>query len=356
MSSNIYEIRVCRQDEYIKLIDFIQNHWKKDHIFVTSKAVLDFQHLDSQKKCYNFIVAYNTNTQEFDAILGFIPLSHYDENLHYNDFWLAIWKVKEEYKKTNMGINVLLYFFENFNPQSIAAIGTTPIARKIHKALRWQMGVLQHFYIKNIREHQFHIATFMSDSKELYEGDSKSSINFCEIINLDTLADTLHTYTPIKSLEFFKNRYMHHPIYTYKIYGIFDTNTQKCLALFVFRAVFVENACCLRIVDYLGEFVPQCYEQFQNLLESHNAEYIDMLCYTPNIQQILQMGFTQKQENEIVPNYFEPFVKENVEIHFSYTTKKDSYIIFKGDSDQDRPSIITMQDVPLHTRQHLKEK
>ncbi|WP_278824247.1 hypothetical protein [Helicobacter pullorum] len=334
-----YEIRVCRQDEYIKLIDFIQNHWKKDHIFVKSKAMLDFQHLDSQNSCYNFIVAHNANTQEFDAILGFIPLSHYDRNLCYNDFWLAIWKVKEESKKSGIGLEVLLYFINTFNPRSVAAIGISAIAERVYKAYGWHIGTLGHFYIKNTHKERFSIATFIGNSQE-FKRDSNLSINFCEITNLGALTDTLHTHMPTKSLEFFKNRYVYHPVYTYKIYGIFDTNTQKCLALFVFRAVFVENACCLRIVDYLGEFVPQCYEQFQNLLESHNAEYIDMLCYTPNIQQILQMGFTQKQENEIVPNHFEPFVKGNVEIHFAYKSTGDSYMIFKGDSDQDRPNFV----------------
>ena len=87
-------------------------------------------------------------------------------------------------------------------------------------------------------------------------------------------------------------------------------------------------------------FCTTWYEQFHNFLESNNAEYIDMLCHTPNIQQILKMGCTQKQENEIVPNHFEPFVKGNVEIHFAYKSTGDSYMIFKGDSDQDRPNFV----------------
>lgn len=342
MHTQQYEIRICKQSEYDKLIRFLKEHWNKDHIFVKSKAMLDFQHLDSQNSLYNFIVAHNANTQEFDAILGFIPLSHYDENLHHNDFWLAIWKVKEESKKSGIGLGVLLYFINTFNPRSVAAIGTSAIAERVYKAYRWHIDALRHFYIKNTRKECFSIATFISEVQES-KRVSQPSINFCEITDLDTLTDLLCTYTPTKSLEFFKNRYMHHPIYTYKIYGIFDTNTQKCLALFVFRAVFVENACCLRIVDYLGEFVPHCYESFQNLLESYNAEYIDMLCYTPNTQQILQMGFTQKQENEVVPNYFEPFVKDNVEIRFAYKSAGESYVIFKGDSDQDRPAYLMGQ-------------
>ncbi|MFB1638801.1 hypothetical protein ABZN43_08455 [Campylobacter jejuni] len=53
-----HEIRFCALEEYELLIDFIKEHWKKDHIFVKSKQALDFQHLDKKNKCYNFIVAY----------------------------------------------------------------------------------------------------------------------------------------------------------------------------------------------------------------------------------------------------------------------------------------------------------
>jgi hypothetical protein len=41
----------------------------------------------------------------------------------------------------------------------------------------------------------------------------------------------------------------------------------------------------------------------------------------------------------IIPNYFEPFVAENIDIYFFSNTNEKVYI-FKGDGDQDRPNFI----------------
>ena len=51
------------------------------------------------------------------------------------------------------------------------------------------------------------------------------------------------------------------------------------------------------------------------------------------------MGFIQKDTvNDIIPHYFEPFLKKNVSIEFAYKTKERNYAFFKADGDQDRPS------------------
>jgi len=53
------------------------------------------------------------------------------------------------------------------------------------------------------------------------------------------------------------------------------------------------------------------------------------------------MGFLEKNnDHEVIPNYFEPFLKKNVNIRFAYKAKEHNYAIFKADSDQDRPNKI----------------
>ena len=51
------------------------------------------------------------------------------------------------------------------------------------------------------------------------------------------------------------------------------------------------------------------------------------------------MGFVKKGLSDIVPNYFEPFLKQNINIDYAFKSKSP-YVIFKGDSDQDRPNLI----------------
>ncbi|HEG0496232.1 TPA: hypothetical protein SB541_000148 [Campylobacter jejuni] len=335
MINENYTIRLCRIDEYNKLIIFLKNHWKKNHIFVHSKEILDFQHLNKEKGVYNFIVAHNETTKEFDAILGFIPTSQFDKNLSSNgDFWLAIWKVKEAVKKTGIGLGVLIYFVNNFNPNSFAAIGISEDAARIYKAYKYKLGELLHFYIKNKQKQEFKIAYFHKNNTIDYK--QRLDISFRQINRLVNIPN--NTIYPYKSINYIKKRYQQHPFYEYYFQGIYEN--EVCKGIFIFRKLKINNAICLRIVDYLGSFIPNCYHQFQKLLLEFNAEYIDLLCYHNQPEQIIQMGFNLKkqEDKDIIPNYFEPFEKKNISVKFAYKTKFDNYAIFKGDSDQDRPS------------------
>ncbi|MBX7491514.1 hypothetical protein [Helicobacter turcicus] len=329
-----HEIRICLESEYDKLISFLKEHWKSDHIFVKSKEMLDFQHLDKATQQYNFIIALNPQTQEFDAVLGFIPLNFFDNNLTHNEFWLAIWKVKDSSKKSGIGLKVLLYFFNTFKPNFIAAIGISEDAKRIYKAFKYKLGNLEHFYIKNPLYKDFQIAHFENDKRA--QNKLQTPYSFKAINPKDlTIKGVFH---PLKSKDFLENRYAKHPFYTYKIYGIFEKELLK--SAFVFRKLEVNGHCCLRIVDWLGDFIPNLYACFVSLLLEFEAEYIDFLCYVENQNALLNMGFTLKAKGEIIPNYFEPYLKENINLEFAYKSKVSPCVIFKGDSDQDRPNFI----------------
>ena len=44
-------------------------------------------------------------------------------------------------------------------------------------------------------------------------------------------------------------------------------------------------------------------------------------------------------DRPIIPNYFEPFVRQNVKFAISYKARFP-YVAFKGDADQDRPNVL----------------
>ena len=110
----------------------------------------------------------------------------------------------------------------------------------------------------------------------------------------------------------------------------------------------VGTAKAMRIVDMYGagaEVLPCLYNQIQKLLSKYEAEYIDCLNYGFTEEVFETMGFTKlnTSTNEvIIPDYFEPFEQQNISLYFTYKLKdkNDRYVIFKGDSDQDRPNII----------------
>ena len=73
-------------------------------------------------------------------------------------------------------------------------------------------------------------------------------------------------------------------------------------------------------------------------------EYIDFFSRGLDNKLILNAGFrilNKKNKDIIIPNYFEPFVQSNQQIRFFFDKGElKNFRFFKGDGDQDRPSVI----------------
>lgn len=340
----IYQIKTkVPASEYDKLLKFIKYSWREDHAFVKSKDLLDFQHLDKENKVYHFIVAENQVTGEFDALVGYIPLSQYDKKLAPNgDFWGAIWKRRDDVDNSEikgMGFFVWDELFRLPGFSSHGAISMSGDARMMYKARHLPIYIMKQYYILNDRITDFKIA-----GNVFAKSNHVPSENQCELqwIDINTVneSDLLICYRPYKSVDFFKNRYENHPIYSYRFLGLFQKNSLN--AVLAVREIVVGNAKVLRIIDAIGELKGDIYASAQTIMHSAGYEYVDMLNYGIDTKVITGMGFSllDPYKNEpIIPNYFEPFVKRNVIFEISYKAKFP-YVAFKGDADQDRPNIL----------------
>ena len=79
----------------------------------------------------------------------------------------------------------------------------------------------------------------------------------------------------------------------------------------------------------------------QELLISEKSEYIDFYQYGISKNTFRNSGFIDVEKTKIiVPNYFEPFIKKNINLNFAYKSsiKNRKIYFFKGDGDQDRPN------------------
>ena len=99
----------------------------------------------------------------------------------------------------------------------------------------------------------------------------------------------------------------------------------------------------IRFVDYIGErtLISGIGAFLKNLLsETDGAEYIDFYCAGINEEDVYEAGFVEVNEEDgnIIPNYFEPFVQENIDIWVD--SREYNSLFTKADADQDRPNII----------------
>ena len=102
----------------------------------------------------------------------------------------------------------------------------------------------------------------------------------------------------------------------------------------------------MRIVDYYGDesVLNDTLYHLKGIMDINNYEYIDMYCFGLKEEIILKAGFLKIQDQEsktIIPNYFEPFVQNNICLKF-FTDFKDlkNLRVFKADGDQDRPNTV----------------
>ena len=105
------EFGICTKDKVEALIDFIDKHWKQDHVFVRNRELFNWQH--KSKDLYNFVLA--VEDENIIGILGFIPTSQFsDELIVNNEIWLAIWKVRDDIQMPGLGL-LMLKFLKKFD-------------------------------------------------------------------------------------------------------------------------------------------------------------------------------------------------------------------------------------------------
>lgn len=323
------EIKDLTPDLYDSFITFIDEKWRRGHIFTYNREIFDFQHRNEESSFYNFLVA--TSDGKIAGVFGYIPVNHYDKEIDSQSVWGAIWKVTED-APVGLGLRMLKMIIRKYT--TYGAIGLSQDAVRMYKALGYTNGVVNQYYIINPCAGPYKIAK--TQIPPLHERSNEKSF-FRYVNSLEGVEDIEGCYAPVKSVRYFVNRYEKHPIYKYKFLVI-----DKQL-LVVYRVMEVNEAKCLRIVDILGDMasIPSLYGSLLQLLADENAEYIDCLNFGLDPSVFGKHGFARLNPescNTVIPNYFEPFEQRNVVLYCGHNSKEKNYTFFKGDADQDRPN------------------
>lgn len=319
--------------EYMKeldkrnLFEFLENNWNINHIYIKDQKYFDYEFSDNS----NFILA--KNNEKIVAILGYFD---YDNK---GDIWTVIWKNSG---KMDDGLKCL-QFLLNAGYKSVSSCGINRKTIPIYEFLGINTGKLKHFYILNQEIEEYKIAKISKKNIKKVEYEKVKDVvevnNIGELLKLINYQEKLKKYNFYKSPEYFNKRYFKHPYYKYHIL----VKSKNANSILVYRIVKANGGSCIRIMDFLGD--EKEFNELTNYLidkmlkEKH--EYVDI--YEVGIEdEILEnSGFIERKEEDsnIIPNYFEPFVQKNIEIYYM-SNCKDKFRIFKGDGDQDRPSVV----------------
>lgn len=345
-----YQVRLAEPGDRGRILDFLREEWKADHIFLKSNELLDWQHLDSRRGALNFVVAVEDNPNRLLGILGFIPVARFDRKLaDAKDYWGALWKGRSTGGVPGVGLELLDYFERTLQPCSLGMIGVTPHAEKIYRALGFRTGMLDRFYVVNPSFKTFNlVAGYEQEGKVASVKEGIGSIVLTDLRGGDGRLEAFVSAgkqggIPGKSAEYLRNRYERHPIYKYNLFGIEEAG-RHC-GVVVCRVAEHEGARAIRIVDL--KIRNDCRRLmgivFTQLVSGFEAEYADF--YYAGISNTWAEGAGVKiltvKERLILPSYFEPFVAKNVDLRYAVKAPQGQvYEIFRGDADQDRPNLV----------------
>ena len=337
-------IEICKKKDLLKLRIFLKNILGSEHILVKNLKFFNWQYYNKIKKEYNFVIY-----KEDKKIIGchvFIPNKHYSKNLsNLYVIWLTNWFTE---KDTNCGLQLLLYPVNNFKYSLIGGLGCNSKALEIYKKINFKCGYLKQYFIVNLKKKKFNIIKAPKKYKNffLFKKNylNKRIVILQKKLNFNIFKNNKNFLVKKfnKDETFFNNRYLKHPIYKYYLYLIIDN--LKPTGLIVIRFCKFKKFKAIRIVDFFGyeESLINISSPLHNLLIKTGAEYVDFYLTGINSKIMEQSGLVVNRNNKfIIPNYFEPFKKKNVKISFVRHSDiiHDNYPIFKGDCDQDRPSI-----------------
>ncbi len=345
MFEPLYDISICKKNEINSVIEFIDKYWKKDHPLAISKELMEWQHYNEQEQNYNFILARSRTDGEIHALEGFIPTSQFDAKIKTPMTWGAIWKTREDVAPPGLGVAVKQYREHQYSTPFFCEIGISGDAKNYNKQLGNTVYGLEPWYMVNPYLKKYELISIHTEERGTYISypDTVSAHE----INIKQWASTFKSIRkeyipPFKSANYYYQRFFQHPIYNYHALLISDYCSQDS-EIIIYRIATYNDKNCLLFVDYigLGDILKKSGDCLRHLLLEYEAEYILFLCNGLDKNILQEAGFRNRWEtNDIVPVYFEPFSRTNIDILCASRSNEITWLSFKGDADQDRPNII----------------
>lgn len=336
-----YEIRLGTLEDIPAIQAFINEHWKKGHIMATDRTLFDYEFVEDNQ--VNMILAIDRNTNQIEGIFGFLRCSH-TKDPSKQDIWGSMWKVNEQHDNLPLlGIELAKHVYPLTGCRMQIGNGANPKTtiplRKLF--FREKTCRMKQYYMLNHEMDSYNVAIINhKDDKPIFNEDKDTAlIAIHSMKELNSLFDMeIDDALPYKDQWYVNHRFFEHPYYKYQCYGIQQNNTVT--AIFFLRTITVNNGTVARIVDYIGN--PEAIEQtgalLYDLMVQNQWEYIDFYEFGLPDQYLENAKFRYRNDADknVIPNYFEPFVQENVDIWCHY--KSEGTTFFKADGDQDRPN------------------
>lgn len=328
-------IRRGTEEDVRPAMDFIDRNWKQGHPLAVSEKLFRWQYIMFDQ--YNFLIAEDENKKIY-GFYGFVVYSKEKKPDISGNMWRVI-----PSGNPILGLEMTQFVKEHIPMNTNTTLGYSEKAIKIEKLLRGSVSYMKHYY-RLANKNTYNVAVVKENHQEYCPQTEK--LHFVQIDSYQEFEasineEDLKKGKPYKDLEYIRHRFFEHPYYSYSIYQIVsDAETPLWM---VTREVECNNSKILKIVDLYGEHqnLIGIAQILDAIIEERQYEYIDFYEYgiDDSIMKRSGMKLLDEEDPNIIPQYFEPFVPQNIEIAVG-SKIPPGFCIFIANSDQDRPGII----------------
>jgi hypothetical protein len=336
----LIRIAIGNINDVEKVMEFIHNHWKSDHILSKDKNLFLYEFQNEDK--LNMALAKNSKG-DIVGIFGFF----YYNSLDSPDIGGSLWKVTTECAEPLLGLKLRNYIINNIEHRFFAAPGAGIQTKPIYDRLRMNWNRMNQFFIVNpLMEKYFYLTLPTGFTPVIINKPKFSDYKIIKASSVQELKNFEFHYSaslaPYKDFNYLNHKFFKHPIYDYDVFYVaFDL---KITNIFVCRSITIDKHKSYRMVDFYGidENMPIISYFLKNKIIRDNYEYVDFVSYGFNVNNMNSAGFHLldfDSSEVVVPNLMEPLVNDNTPI-YCVSDKLDNidFRQCKADGDQDRPN------------------
>lgn len=331
-------IRLAVPEDRPAIVEFLRRHWRADSVLVTNPELFDYQYM--RRSPCGFVITEDEETGKLLGVKGFLPLNSEAEPDVTAALVLAL-----KGSRPMLNMEMQRFLEKATHSRMMYALGLNPnTAARIYPFFRYKTGSL-HQYYKLGKTNEFRVAKIVNRPPE---HPAEGGLRLIPLSDMDELLRCFDPAEwkenrPYKDTDYIRYRYFDNPFYRYNVYGA-SRNGKHADSILITREIICMEHLVIRVVDFIGrrEDFSDLGTALERLMAEKPAEYIDFFCYGLPDGAAEAAGLTLRKTDDenIIPNYFEPFVQKNVEINF-FCNLHDNFLICKADGDQDRPSVLT---------------
>ncbi len=376
--------RLLPLDQYPLAADFLHRHWAANHIYTRDKALFDwtFHHEGmSQAGVYSFAVAEQDS--QIVGVLGGIPFRFNDRGDQRPAFWLANWKLRDEFRRGTTGLQLLDHFYAPPHRVTIS-FGINPTVARLYDAMRWHVidNIPRYFAVHPARADEF-AGLLQLGNPSWPAGEHQKMAN--ALLGHPLRATSAATFAPpepqqwnqrsweplrleltgaARDAAYLDWRYVRHPSFQYNFIQIPETAPGP-IGLLVWRLETIRQKVGDQLIDVarigrIVEFLPASKQNaasllshLWNVLDAAGALGCDCYLYHGRLGQWLTDAGLHRLDDHphdnSVPSRFQPLDSAGGQIRSAVSLRTGPFPAYpfasdctwywtKSDSDQDRPN------------------